>query len=637
MDAKQFLAEFRHIADAPEGINNLRKLIFHLAVKGDLTERLPADSEVDPLIKEILTGRKKYIDLNKIRVGKRKNAEIKQEALDLPKEWSSLQAGDLMHLINGRAFKSSEWDASGVPIIRIQNLNNSKAKFNYYSGELDEKNTIRTGDMLLSWSGTPGTSFGAFIWDGPEGALNQHIFKVEIYSEHIDKIFLKMVINALLDALILSARGGVGLKHVTKGQIEALNIPIPPLEEQQRIVTKVDELMALCDKLEAQQQKRHKLQTLTRTTALDALVSAQSPHELKDAWVRVKCNFTDIAFSSEDVAYLKQTIRVLALQGLLTSDNNKLSDSLKNIISNAKDSVSESEIQWALPPNWEWCRFGWMGESRLGKMLDKSKNTGVAMPYLRNKNVRWRKFDLSDLLDIKVEERELDSISAFKGDLLICEGGEPGRAAIWDKDESIVIQKALHRFRSGEDLVPEYALLCLEADYFSGYVSKYYTGAGIKHLTGKSLYRYVIPVPPIETQMNIVGKVSELMTFCDAIEKNISSANRVQSKFAEAIVGNLTGRQLKDEEKMKVPETELVSTLKLKVSPTNNDQAPLSAILAKHNGELSSKALWNYSGLEIDTFYRQLKTEMARDWIIEPHKARVIEKDAEEPNEAEAG
>jgi type I restriction enzyme S subunit len=96
----------------------------------------------------------------------------------IPEDWSLDSIGGAMRLLNGRAFKPSEWVDYGLPIIRIQNLNNLDSKFNYFSGPIEDRHRIHAGDLLFAWSGTTGSSFGARIWDGPEGALNQHIFKV---------------------------------------------------------------------------------------------------------------------------------------------------------------------------------------------------------------------------------------------------------------------------------------------------------------------------------------------------------------------------------------------------------------------------------------------------------------------------
>ncbi len=227
MDGKQLLNKIKYLVKSSKEKNRLRDLIYHLAIKGLLTQRLTSDLKVKSLSEEILQSKERYFVDNKLKTGRRNHTELRQEKLEVPDEWGIIPIGDLVHLVNGRAFKSSEWVSAGIPIIRIQNLRNPNKKYNFFDGALDDKHRVKTGDMLLSWSGTPGTSFGAFIWDGPEGALNQHIFKVNMFSEHTNKEYLKFAVNALLEPLISNARGGVGIKHVTKSVL--LRIPLSKL------------------------------------------------------------------------------------------------------------------------------------------------------------------------------------------------------------------------------------------------------------------------------------------------------------------------------------------------------------------------------------------------------------------------
>ncbi|MCG7995583.1 MAG: restriction endonuclease subunit S [Candidatus Thiodiazotropha taylori] len=157
--------------------------------------------------------------------------------------------GSICKLQNGRAFKPSEWSSEGIPIVRIQNLNDETKPFNYCDFEVDEKFHIDTGDLLFSWSGTPGTSFGAFFWNRGKGYLNQHIFRVDIDESKVDKSYLRYAINSKLVHIIDQAHGGVGLKHITKGKLEAVEIPLPSLNEQKRIA-------AVLDKADAIRRKR---------------------------------------------------------------------------------------------------------------------------------------------------------------------------------------------------------------------------------------------------------------------------------------------------------------------------------------------------------------------------------------------
>ncbi|GAB1845575.1 restriction endonuclease subunit S [Achromobacter xylosoxidans] len=160
----------------------------------------------------------------------------------LPLGWAKATIGEVCDLVNGKAFKPSDWSESGLPIVRIQNLNRPNAKFNHFDGEIEDRFLVECGDLLFAWSGTPGTSFGAHVWNGPKAVLNQHIFNVRFDKKTLDRNFFSHAINQTLDEQIAKAHGGVGLRHVTKGKFEETEISIPPLLEQRRIVAKIDSL-----------------------------------------------------------------------------------------------------------------------------------------------------------------------------------------------------------------------------------------------------------------------------------------------------------------------------------------------------------------------------------------------------------
>ncbi|WP_349618193.1 restriction endonuclease subunit S [Azotobacter salinestris] len=157
--------------------------------------------------------------------------------------------GSICSLQNGRAFKPEEWSDFGTPIVRIQNLNDETKSFNYCAFEVEKRFHVNSGDLLFSWSGTPGTSFGAFFWSRGKAFLNQHIFRVDVDGRVADKNYLRYAINSKLDQIMDQAHGGVGLKHITKGKLEAVEIPLPPLPEQKRIA-------AILDKVDAIRRKR---------------------------------------------------------------------------------------------------------------------------------------------------------------------------------------------------------------------------------------------------------------------------------------------------------------------------------------------------------------------------------------------
>ena len=174
--------------------------------------------------------------------------------------------GSVCHLVNGKAFKPTDWSTAGAPIIRIQNLNGADKPFNHWAGALDKQVLVKTGDLLLAWSGTPGTSFGAHIWSGPNGSLNQHIFRCDLDEKAVTKEWARIAVNHRLHRLIEQAHGGVGLQHVTRGMVEVLEIPLPPLAEQRRIAEVLDRAEALRAKRRAALAQ---LDSLTQSLFLD--------------------------------------------------------------------------------------------------------------------------------------------------------------------------------------------------------------------------------------------------------------------------------------------------------------------------------------------------------------------------------
>lgn len=137
-----------------------------------------------------------------------------------------------------------------------------------------------------------------------------------------------------------------------------------------------------------------------------------------------------------------------------------------------------------------------------------------------------------------------------------------------------------------------------------------------------------MPIPPVSEQVAILQKVKALLSLCTEIEWQKRESQNIAQMLASSAVASVTGIQIEDKHKMKAPKTELVSTLRIGVSPKNKELAPLTTILVRNQGELPAKELWNSSGLEIDAFYQQLKTEMAKGWIVQPEVAYVQEVEA---------
>ena len=161
-------------------------------------------------------------------------------------KWEIRTIGDMFSLINGCAFKPEDWKPNGTPIIRIQNLNDPSAEFNYSQAPVSERNRVESGDLLFAWSGTLGSSFGARVWTGPPGVLNQHIFKVLMDEQRITLPFALLVLARVEEDIAEKSHGfKASFVHVKKSDLVKVELPLPALHEQQRIAACLSSLDAL--------------------------------------------------------------------------------------------------------------------------------------------------------------------------------------------------------------------------------------------------------------------------------------------------------------------------------------------------------------------------------------------------------
>jgi type I restriction enzyme S subunit len=246
-----------------------------------------------------------------------------------------------------------------------------------------------------------------------------------------------------------------------------------------------------------------------------------------------------VADAPDAVDRLRRFVLDLAVRGKLVEQDLDATP-VASLLPNPRTRVSDSQL-FGIPASWAWVSVGSVAQSRLGKMLDKSKNTGNPRRYLRNVNVRWFDFDLSDVLEMRFEDAELPEFSLQMGDVLICEGGEPGRAAVWDeREDDIYFQKAIHRVRFLDIVDGRYFVNALRASANDGRLAEYFTGATIKHFTGTALRAYLFPLPPLAEQYRIVAKVDELMAFCDRLEEWRATREDTRNRLTKACYARLS-------------------------------------------------------------------------------------------------
>ena len=373
---------------------------------------------------------------------------------------------EIAELLNGYAFKSKNYVSSGIRVIRIANVQDgyiSDEKPCFYPIDTQEDVTrymLKENDFLVSLTGNVGR-VAILTQEFLPAALNQRVSCIRIKNEEINfKFLFYYFLRKQFQKDCIEASQGVAQLNLSTKWLEKYPIPLPSIDEQKRIVAKIEELFSELD---------NGVETLKKT--------------------------------KQQLAVYRQAVLKEAFKGCKT-----------------------------------YTAFGKITDARLGKMLDKEKNTGIYRQYLRNINVRWFSFDLSDLLQMRIEEDEEEKYSIKKGDLVICEGGEPGRCAVWENEDTFFYQKALHRVRFLDDSNPKFYMYYLWFSAQTGKLSHYFTGTGIKHLTGQSLDKLSVPTTCKENQDFIVEKIEARLSVCDSIEQTVDTALQQAEAMRQSIL-----------------------------------------------------------------------------------------------------
>ena len=416
---------------------------------------------------------------------------------EIPANWRWARIGDIFDLVNGKAFKPTDWSEQGVPIVRIQNLNDPNAPYNCFSGEIEEKYMLNGGELLFSWSGTPGTSFGAFIWKGGKAVLNQHIFIV--YPKiHLDLDYTKYALNAELRIFIAKAHGGAGLKHITRKEFDSCYLPIPPLAEQKRIVAKIEELLPYIDRYEK-------------------------------AWSRLE------DFNKRFPTDMQKSILQLAIQGKLVPQRPEegTGEALYQQIQNEKQSlirsgqlkkekplpeITSDEIPFDIPESWKWARIGDLFNVGTGMTPLKSESR-----FYVNGTIPWVNSALTSQRYIEKVDTRITKYALANTSLTVY----PPHTII-----VAMYGQGKTRGQTSELLVPATVnQACaalgnyLENQDFINYVYYYYQynyeilrkkaeGTSQPNLNLQKIKDMIIPLPPLAEQKRIVAKLEELLPLC---------------------------------------------------------------------------------------------------------------------------
>jgi type I restriction enzyme, S subunit len=540
MNPAQVLDHFDRLCDAPDAIPRLRRFILDLAVRGKLTEHDPGDEPAAELLKRIRMEKARVLKEGGNKKEKLAPAVVEDELpFPLPRNWCWSRLAEI-GILNPRNTTADSLSASFVPMPLIPAEYGAPSKHEVRPWEEIKSGYTHfaEGDVALAkitpcFENGKSTIFRGLTGGVGAGTTELHVVRPIIAAGEYILIFLKS--PSFIDLGIPRMTGTAGQKRVPVDYFAYTPFPLPSLAEQHRIVAKVDELMALCDQLVAAQVEQESRRDKVIAASLHRLNNRADADEFREHARFHLHHLPRLTTRPEHIQRLRQTILNLAVRGKLVSQDPNDEPPLEFLKMNQVEIPEEQPFQ--IPESWAWVSVGQIADCRLGKMLDKAKNKGTPRRYLRNVNVRWFHFDLSDVFEMPFEDAELNEFALREGDVLICEGGEPGRAAVWDeREKDIYFQKAIHRVRFSENVDSHFFVNAIRESSDSGRLSKYFTGVGIKHFTGRGLASFVFPLPPIAEQERIVAKVNELMSLCDRLEAQLITTQTERRRMLEAVL-----------------------------------------------------------------------------------------------------
>ena len=440
---------------------------------------------------------------------------------DLPDGWAWVRLGCLGQYKKG-PFGSSITKAMFVPdtpdavkIYEQKNAINKDATLGSYFISAEKYETLKgfevfPNDIIVSCAGTIGETY-VLPTGMRKGIINQALMKISLYDLGILDFYL-MYFDFQLKSAAQEQGHGIALKNIPPFDVlKRYLVPIPPAQEQQRIIAAVSNLLSKVDSIDADSETIFSLINQTKNKILDLSIRGQLvPQDPND----------------EPASVLLERIRTekeeLIRQGKIKRDKKesvifKGDDNSYYVRQGTHTESIDDQFVFDLPDNWNWCSLLNVAKIELGKTLDSVKNTGTNQPYLRSVNVRWNEVDLADLKEMRFEPEEIDRYSVRRNDLLICEGGDVGRSCVWTDEKEILYQNALHRVRFYGECNPFYFMYYMMYYESRGIIKALCKGVTIKHLTGNVLSLIPFALPPLEEQGRIVERLNQVFALLDTI------------------------------------------------------------------------------------------------------------------------
>ena len=562
MNLRGVLSNWELFAGSPEAVPRLRELILQLAVQGKLVPQDPKDEPASELLKKIKAEKERLVKEGNIKRDK-PLAEIEEEEkpFELPEGWEWKRLGELCAYIQrGKGpdyVDRSEHRVVSQKCVRWRGLDLTPARFVTAESvaKLEEIRFLKAGDLLWNSTGT-GTIGRACVVSGEQGkhrlSADSHVTVVR--PVFVDSWFVWRWIQSpyVQDEIEGSASGTTNQIELNTSTVINHLIPLPPLAEQSRIVTRVQELMQLCDALEAKvtlEAQQH--QTLLRTL-LATLTQSASSEDLAQNWQRVSEHFPLLLDRPEAIDALEQTILQLAVRGLLVPQNpmDEPASQLLKKIRTEKDKlilegkikrdkplspIAEDEQPFELPKGWEWASVGSVGVTQTGgtPASSRAEYFDGNIPFIgpgqiapNGSMLPAAKF-VSQLGSLESSVAEVDNI------LMVCIGGSIGKCA-----KAAYVTAFNQQINSIHPVLlsSEYLLCAMSSVDFVNLVISASTGSATPIINKGKWDLLPIPLPPLPEQHRIVTRVTELRQLCAALRSRLAQSSQLQAQLAQALV-----------------------------------------------------------------------------------------------------
>ncbi len=565
MNAGELLRHYERVGDAPDAIPRLRRFILDLAVRGKLVPQDVNDGTAYVLLEEI-DAKRSQLAVAGMTPKERASLNVVDDPFELPSSWVWTRLGRLTSYIQrGKSPKYA--DVGGSPVVsqkcvQWSGLDLSAARMVTVESLTDYDDTRFLRDNDLLWNSTGTGTIGRIIRVvQPPGRLvcDSHVTVVRCLGVHAEYIRTWLRSDAVYGGIEGRAAGSTNQVELTAQMAASQPVPLPPLAEQHRIVAKVDELMALCDRLEAARAEREAARDRLTGASL-ARLSAPDPETFREDARSVLDVLPAITARSDQVTLVRQAVLNLALRGALVETRPddgsglevmaKVSNERARLIEQGVirreaplDPVDPREAPFELPTGWAWVRIGAAVLFTQYGTSQKSMVSESGVPVLAMGNIQSGRVIPDSAKRIPVEADELPALFLKKFDLLYNRTNSAelvGKTGIFlGDDDTATFASYLIRLRpSLVATEPQFLNLAMNtADFRTTQIMpliKKQTGQA--NVNGSALKNMLIPMPPLAVQTRIVKKVAELMRLCDQLEESLDAIDRGRRRALEALL-----------------------------------------------------------------------------------------------------